>query len=207
MVKRKNRPDLTQEDQRLWKKVTDTVTPRTGQSSVNEVQFQSLLKTISRDGSESTHDMVLKKGLKTTSFTTNSQPPVLSALSSALPSVSGLDRRQKSRLARGIVEIDGRLDLHGYTQKQAYHALHTFIGRAYASHWGAVLVITGKGSRNNHNNMYVDCLNSEEPGVLRRKVPQWLAEPVLKPFIISYDSAASVHGGSGALYVRIRKKR
>jgi DNA-nicking Smr family endonuclease len=46
-----------------------------------------------------------------------------------------------------------------------------------------------------------------ERGVLRRRVPQWLAEPGLRGIVIGFEEAHRSHGGGGALYVRIRKKR
>jgi DNA-nicking Smr family endonuclease len=45
----------------------------------------------------------------------------------------------------------------------------------------------------------------QERGVLRRLVPQWLAEPELRAIVLSYDTAGARHGGEGALYVRLRR--
>jgi DNA-nicking Smr family endonuclease len=48
----------------------------------------------------------------------------------------------------------------------------------------------------------------DERGVLRRMVPQWLAMPDVRHLVVlGYEEAHTSHGGSGALYVRIRKKR
>src|SRR5262245_4893182 len=49
-----------------------------------------------------------------------------------LPQLESFDRRTKQRLARGTVEIDGRLDLHGRTQSEAHAALLRFLRRAQA---------------------------------------------------------------------------
>jgi DNA-nicking Smr family endonuclease len=35
-------------------------------------------------------------------------------------------------------------------------------------------------------------------------VPRWLAEPDLRPYIVSFTTAAAKHGGEGALYVHLR---
>jgi len=58
-----------------------------------------------------------------------------------------------------------------------------------------VLVITGKGS------------SSGGDGVLRRAVPAWLSTPAFRMLVSSHDHAARNHGGSGALYVRLRRSR
>jgi DNA-nicking Smr family endonuclease len=41
--------------------------------------------------------------------------------------------------------------------------------------------------------------------VLRRLVPQWLADEAFQAIVLSYTAASIRHGGDGALYVRLRK--
>ena len=77
----------------------------------------------------------------------------------APPPLASLGRREKAKVARGKVEIGGRLDLHGHTQAEAHSALITFLHRSAARDKRTVLIITGKS------------------GVLRRQVPLWLALP------------------------------
>ena len=92
-------------------------------------------------------------------------------------------------MARGKVEIGGRLDLHGHTQAEAHAALIAFLRKSAARGKRTVLIITGKS------------------GVLRRQVPHWLALPELRETIVGFESAAIQHGGDGALYVRLRRAR
>ncbi|MBY0407454.1 MAG: Smr/MutS family protein, partial [Rickettsiales bacterium] len=47
----------------------------------------------------------------------------------------------------------------------------------------------------------------EERGVLREMLPQWLTEPGLRPLVLAYDTAKPQHGGSGAYYILLRRKR
>ena len=108
----------------------------------------------------------------------------------------GLDRKTQTRMRRGQVQIEGRLDLHGLTQKKAHHHLLRFIENAYHDGRKSVLVITGKGTT-----------LDGEVGVLRRAVPRWLNEPPLNAWIKGFDYAARGHGGEGALYILIRRKR
>lgn len=200
--------DLTSEDRYLWKKVTDTVMPRKGLAldedflSADALIFQKIVE-----------NQILKSKRPKTPLSsappeTVPHPPALGRTAKApLPPIAHMNRKSKSRLARGLTEIDGRVDLHGLTQQQAHAALHTFIARARASGWKTVLVITGKGGRDAGGDPSgFPEYGREAPGVLRRKVPQWLADPALRPFILGYDTAAPIHGGNGALYVRLRKQ-
>ena len=43
--------------------------------------------------------------------------------------------------------------------------------------------------------------------MLRRLVPQWLRASELRVFVLGFETAAIPHGGEGALYVRLRRKR
>jgi DNA-nicking Smr family endonuclease len=42
---------------------------------------------------------------------------------------------------------------------------------------------------------------------LRRMVPHWLAEADLRHLVLGFEEASRGHGGSGALYVRLRSSR
>jgi membrane-bound lytic murein transglycosylase A len=124
-------------------------------------------------------------------------PPVPLALRTGLPA-PGLDRATAERLTRGRVAIEARLDLHGMTQDQARGALDGFIGRAWDSGLRGVLVITGKGG------------SGDEwggTGILRRNVPRWLAEAPNRARVLAFTEAQPRHGGGGALYVLIRRRR
>jgi DNA-nicking Smr family endonuclease len=43
--------------------------------------------------------------------------------------------------------------------------------------------------------------------VLRRQVPEWLRLPEFRGYVVGFEDAHTRHGGAGALYVRIRRKR
>jgi DNA-nicking Smr family endonuclease len=107
-----------------------------------------------------------------------------------------LDRRMRQRVARGREQIDARIDLHGLTQSEAHAALARFVSSAAARGARLVLVITGKGGR-----------GDGERGVLRRQVPHWLALPEFRDLVGGFEDAHVAHGGAGALYVRLRRRR
>jgi DNA-nicking Smr family endonuclease len=115
------------------------------------------------------------------------------------PRLAPLGRKLKQRIARGAHDIDGRLDLHGFTQAEAYDALLHFLRGRQARGAKVVLVITGKGARGGDA--------PGERGVLKRMVPLWLRLPEFQALVIGFESAAIGHGGEGALYVTLRKGR
>jgi len=112
------------------------------------------------------------------------------------PLLTPLGRRTRQRVARGLEAIDARLDLHGLTQSEAHAALFHFLRNASEHEARLVLVITGKGAR-----------GDGARGVLKRQVPQWLALPEFRTFVIGFEEATVRHGGEGALYVRLRRIR
>lgn len=111
------------------------------------------------------------------------------------PPLTPLGRRMRQRVARGREAIDARMDLHGLTQAEAHAALSRFLNAASGRGARLVLIITGKGAR-----------GGSERGVLRRQVPQWLALPEFRDFVIGFEDAHIAHGGEGALYVRLRRR-
>ncbi len=100
------------------------------------------------------------------------------------------------------VEIEARLDLHGFTREQSHKRLGQFLARCQGHGYLWVLVITGKGRRN---------LDTEAPydasarATLRNLVPQWLEEPAFRSIVSAYTIAKPQDGGSGALYIRLKR--
>ena len=119
----------------------------------------------------------------------------------ALPRLSLGDIRQidgalATRLRRGLVPIDARIDLHGLTRSQAQQRFTHFLSGALAKEYRCLLVITGKGRH-----------SEEGGGVLRQAVPLWLNQPAIRPSMLAFIEAQPRHGGSGALYLLLKKSR
>ena len=120
----------------------------------------------------------------------------------------GLDKRSAQRLQRGKTEIDGRIDLHGMTQAEARSALTGFVTNGHRHDRRCLLVITGKGRpASHHGDRPRTDDGRSEPGVLRRMVPRWLEEAPLAERVLAYSPAQPKHGGSGALYVLLKRRR
>ncbi len=123
-------------------------------------------------------------------------PQPAATRSTAGPALAPLEPRTRRRVVRGIVEVDARIDLHGMRQERAFHALVSFLRRAQSHGDRLVLVVTGKGRA-----------GEEGRGVLRESVPAWLARPDLRHLVVGWEEAGRRHGGAGALYVRVRRRR
>jgi DNA-nicking Smr family endonuclease len=118
---------------------------------------------------------------------------------------TGTDRRTQVRLRRGQLEIDARIDLHGCTQLQARASLETFLASSAARGRRCVLVITGKGLPRGGDG--AGFMPDRERGVLREQVPQWLSLAPLAHHVVTWQPAARQHGGGGALYILLRRKK
>jgi len=189
MAKRGKKGTLSPEDRELWGKVARTLTP------LHPERAKTLDEALA-DSPENTPSPGTAKPKTATAIKTPlpAKPPP-----SPLP-LHQLEHRYRRKIVRGVKAIDARIDLHGLTQHQAHDRLRGFLHQAQARQHKVVLVITGKGGGPEH--AYMD-----ERGILRRMVPQWLSMPDLRTVVIGYEEAHASHGGAGALYVRIRRKR
>ena len=115
--------------------------------------------------------------------------------------IEGLERRLSRRIGSGRAEIHSTIDLHGMTSKQAYVALVAHILAAKGRGDKRVLVITGKGSRQDY-----DPESLQQPGVLRRLLPDWVRGEDLAPYVVAFEPARQQHGGSGAFYLQLRSR-
>jgi DNA-nicking Smr family endonuclease len=172
----KRRRVLSPEERVLWTTVTKTISP---------------LRDIMPDENEETHASVPVRRRATAEKSAPIALPIPEKRQ--LPPLTSLGRRTKQRVARGKEPIDGRLDLHGLTQRQAHDTLLRFLSAASSRGARLVLVITGKGA------------GQGERGILKRQVPQWLGLPEFRAWVIGFEEAHIAHGGEGALYVRIRR--
>ncbi len=152
-------------------------------------------------------------GAKTAKTTVKTSTPARPAAKErAAPAITasgkagaGLDKRSAERLRRGQMTIEGRLDLHGHTQADAHRALDAFIAGSYRAGRRCILVITGKGGP--RDDVDGGFMPDRDSGVLRRNLPRWLGEGAVRQMVLRIESARPQHGGEGAYYVLLRRKR
>ena len=114
-----------------------------------------------------------------------------------------MDRKTFTRMARGKLDPEARIDLHGMTLDRAHVALSRFILTAHHQGKRLVLVITGKGKTRDEDHGPV----AQRRGVLRHQVPHWLDLPPLSQAVLQVVHAHLSHGGEGAYYVYLRRHR
>ncbi len=177
---------LRPEEERLWQKITETTTPLETRPP--------LLKSPPKQAAQKVAAQPLPKfrvGEK-------AAPPPTSTRIAPPDQPLRMDRRTFTRMKRGKTEPEARIDLHGMTADVAHSALLAFLLRSHAEGKRLVLVITGKGRR-------LDSFESQPQGILKRQVPHWLDQPPLRQIILQTTPAHPKHGGSGALYVYLRR--
>lgn len=115
-----------------------------------------------------------------------------------------LDGHTAEKLRRGQLAPGARIDLHGMTEAAAHGALLSFLTGAQARGVKLVLVITGIGNPKKHE--AAEWMRSPH-GVLKEMVPRWLNERAFAALSVGSSPAHRRHGGDGALYVYLRKKK
>jgi len=192
---------LTREEIDLWRLVTQTVAPMEARGGASDRVPEPAPEPspgappAQPSGKTPPQNIAGFKAPFLPGYTPPQQHPA-----AGLAPLSPLERRLRQRLSRGRVEVDAVMDLHGLRQDQAHGALRQFLFNAQASGAKLVLVITGKGGRSPDLSSW-----HSQTGVLRRSAPQWLRAADLRGVVIGFEEAAHHHGGSGALYVRIRR--
>lgn len=102
------------------------------------------------------------------------------------------DRGAEKRVRRGKLEIGGTLDLHGYHQDSGRNAVIRFLQAAHARGDRTVIVVTGVGRGGQ--------------GILKQRLPDWLAEREVRGFVAGFAQAHRAHGGAGAYYVFLKRR-
>lgn len=176
--------------------------PRPGLKPDDEALFISAMKDVQRPAGQS-------EKIEAVAPPVANEPPPPTKAASAKPAPAGpkkysplatgrsgdVDGRTLDKLKRGQLRPQARLDLHGMTQDEAHRALVSFMADAQAEGKRCVLVITGRGRI------------SEGGGVLRNQTPNWLNTPAIRSRILAFATAQPKDGGSGALYVLLRRVR
>lgn len=98
------------------------------------------------------------------------------------------------KLRRGILPIDGRLDLHGLGVEAARQVLEKFLGEQRARRERCVLVIHGKGDHSPRGH-----------GVLRGEIAAWLSQGRAAMHVAAFTTAIREDGGEGAVYVLLSR--
>lgn len=105
----------------------------------------------------------------------------------------GLQHNLLRKLRRGQFSVGAELDLHGHTVAAARGAISEFLHRCSAAQIRCVRIIHGKGRG-----------SRQRLPVLKHKVNNWLRQ---RDEVLAFCSARPVDGGTGAVYVLLRRPR
>ena len=204
---------LSDAERALWAQVAATVSPRRRASKAERQAADGLAALAANDAAqENPAKAVLAKALVTKDMPDVSPSGMAAkkASSPAPPPLAPIERRLRQQLSRGRRSVDAKIDLHGMRQEEAHDALLRFVARAQAMGAGLLLVVTGKGGLKGRQDLSRQdrfFFTERDRGVLHRMVPLWLSEPAMRRYVIGFEPASPVHGGNGALYVRVRQAR
>ena len=213
-----SRRPLTDAEAALWKRVIATVEP-----FKDRVKAPSTPKALPLDrgglgGSEGSSKSITGRTITPTAAT---RPHAAKSLASPIkgedflrrgsgkptpgwtftpapvPKVKGnLDGHWDRRMAKGGVQPDVTIDLHGHTLASAYARLDLALGQAIAADMRLMLLITGKARAPESGR-----------GAIRAAVSDWLASSRHAGDIAAVRNAHPRHGGDGALYIVLRRRR
>lgn len=169
--------DLSGEERALWRRVARTVKSKKQVAAEPEAEPAAPAPAAKKRKLPAAPPKTALKPKSPVPFT----PPPLA------------DRGGEKKVRRGDVEIGISLDLHGLNQDEARAAVHRVLLDAQARGERAVLIVTGKG-------------RAGETGVLKRRLPDWLESKQIRPLVAGIAEAHQRHGGSGAVYVFVKRR-
>ena len=111
-----------------------------------------------------------------------------------------IEKNKLKRIKNGKINIEGTIDLHGLSLKEAEARLQLFVGESFRYNKRFLLVITGKG-RNSKPNIYGNTLT------IKTEINKWLSEDFYRDKVQYISKALDKHGGSGAYYFFLRKSK
>ena len=117
------------------------------------------------------------------------------------PAANTLDAGWDKRIAKGALSPDVTIDLHGHTLASAHARLEHGLAAAIRHEARVILLITGRPVQDNPR------MPPTQRGVIRASVSDWLAVSAYGHQIAAVRNAHPRHGGAGALYLVLRRKR
>jgi len=105
----------------------------------------------------------------------------------------GIQKATVKKLRQGKLATEASLDLHGYTAEQARSAMIEFMDFCSAEQFRVVIIVHGKGFG-----------SSKKKPVIKPLINKWLQE---LNEVLAFTSAQPKDGGTGAVYVFLRKDK
>lgn len=184
---------LSAQEQAAWERLAQSVTPLAGRAR------PAVTKAVPEEPSNGAGT----KGAARLSPKKKATPAPLKPVtpSPIAPSQTGLDSHWERRFKSGRIEPDLTLDLHGHTLDSAHARITAGLDQARAMGARVVLVIAGRERP-------VDPADrASRRGAIRAKLLDWLAAGPHADHISAVRRAHRAHGGEGALYLILKRRR
>lgn len=112
----------------------------------------------------------------------------------------------KKNIKKRLFIIDKKIDFHGKNLLESEEKFSKTILECYSKNQRCLLFVTGKGlfrlkkiEKNDQPKLYY--------GVIRSAFIDWAKSNKFSKYILAFEKASIEHGGDGAFYVYLRKKR
>ncbi|MEO1729424.1 MAG: Smr/MutS family protein [Pseudomonadota bacterium] len=192
---------MSTEEQAAWARLAESVTPLSGRTR------PAVAKASSGAASEAGKNTAPKPvgTARPASIKPKAHAPVTAPKPPPAARISdgptGLDSHWDRRFKSGRIEPDLTLDLHGHTLDTAYARITAGLDQARAMGARVVLVIAGRERP-------VDPADrAGRRGAIRAKLLDWLAAGPHADHISAVRRAHRAHGGEGALYLILKRRR
>ena len=114
--------------------------------------------------------------------------------------VIDIEKNKLKRIKNGKITIDGTMDLHGFSLKEAEARLLQFVGESFQLRKRLLLIITGKGS-NSKPNVH------GKTKTIKSEINNWLSDHFYNDKVQYISKALDRHGGEGAFYFFLKKSK
>ena len=111
-----------------------------------------------------------------------------------------IEKNKLKRIKSGRINIEGTIDLHGFSLKEAKARLQLFIGESFQRNKRLLLIITGKG-RNSKPNIH------GKKQTIKTEIYKWISEDFYRDKVQYISKALDKHGGEGAYYFFLVKSK
>ncbi len=174
---------LTKEDKKIWRLITKKIMPLDAARAIVPDDLQDFSDMMDETEAPKVHVK-----------SQNQVPvrPIQTSIKKTKTEAQDVDTRTLMRLKKGQLNIDYTLDLHGHNLSDARVVLLSTLKNLHGTGGRCLLLIHGKGSIT---------------GVakIKKTFPQWLDE--VPSIVLSHAIAKPQHGGLGASYILLRRKR
>ena len=167
----------------------------------------NIKKKISSDIGTKSSDINQKATLSTNNFVSHSDKRLGSFVNAknsskmSSPKIDiNIEKNKLKRIKSGRINIEGTIDLHGFSLKEAKARLQLFVGESFQRKKRLLLIITGKG-RNSKPNIH------GKKQTIKSEINKWLSEDFYRDKVQYISKALDKHGGEGAYYCFLVKSK